>query len=129
MKKLNIGIATFEQMRDRSIAIAKGKYKPKRSEPKIWFTSMQSFARVLSEENQELLALIAKQEPESYRELEELTGRKVSNLSRTLKKMEAYGLVYLKKGKHGRIKPSFPYSGVRVDLPIVDMTREKQTAA
>ncbi len=129
MTTLKIGIATFEQMRDRSVAIAKGDYKPKRGEPKIWFTSMQSFARVLSEQNRELLGLIAQAQPESLQELEDMTGRKVSNLSRTLKKMEKYGIVTLKKGKQGRIKPLFPYSGFVLDLPVAAMAKENQKAA
>lgn len=33
-----------EQIRPRVIAIAKGKYKPKPGEPKIWYTSMKSVA-------------------------------------------------------------------------------------
>lgn len=118
MKTLRIGIASFEQMKQRSIAIAKGEYKRKPSDPKIWFTSMQSFARVLSERNRELLALIAEEQPESLQELEDLTGRKVSNLSRTLRKMEQYGIVTLERGRQGRIKPRFPYSGFQLNLPL-----------
>jgi len=52
---------------------------------------------VLSDENQHLLRTIAEQNPESLRSLEELTGRASSNLSRTLKKLEQYGLVRLHK--------------------------------
>jgi predicted transcriptional regulator len=124
MKTLKIGIMSYENMRAYTTAIAKGKYKRKPGEPKIWFTSMQSFARVLSERNRELLALIAEEKPESLRELEDLTGRKVSNLSRTLKKMEQYGIVTLERGRQGRIKPRFPYSGFQLNMPLSTMTNE-----
>ena len=123
MATLKIGIMSYEDMKAYTNAIAKGEYKRKRSEPKIWFTSMQSFARVLSEQNRELLALIANAQPSSLQELEDLTGRKVSNLSRTLKKMEQYGIVSLQKGKQGRVKPRFPYSGFQLNLPIAAMAK------
>ncbi len=60
-----------ERIRERMLAIAKGEYKPKHGEPKIWFTSMRSLA--------------------------ELTGRKPGNLSRTLKTMSNYGFVEMKR--------------------------------
>lgn len=34
------------QVRERMIAIARGEYKPKPSEPRIWFTLMKSLAEV-----------------------------------------------------------------------------------
>jgi hypothetical protein len=36
-----------------------GKYKPAAGEPKVWFTSAESFARVLSDRNRDLLGIIA----------------------------------------------------------------------
>ena len=38
MKVIKIGIAPQEKIRERVLAIAKGKIKPKVSDPKIWFT-------------------------------------------------------------------------------------------
>ena len=58
---------------------------------------MATMAAVLSEDNQELLRLIHDKHPKSLTELAELTGRQVPNLSRTLRMMEGYGLVKLKK--------------------------------
>lgn len=65
--------------------------------PTVWFPSMATMAAVLSEDNQALLRLIRDQRPKSLTELAELTGRQVPNLSRTLRMMESYGLVALKK--------------------------------
>ena len=59
---------------------------------------MATMAAVLSEDNQALLRLIRDRHPKSLTELAELTGRQVPNLSRTLRMMEGYGLVELKKG-------------------------------
>jgi predicted transcriptional regulator len=64
MKKITIGIMTQEKIRERMLAIAKGEYKPKPSEPKIWFTSMKSLAEVLSDDNRALLKTIRDLQPE-----------------------------------------------------------------
>ena len=93
MKSIVIGIMPQEQIRERIYAIAKGQYKPKANDPKIWFTSMKSLAEVLSDDNRALLKVIKNSRPESISSLAEMTGRKVSNLSRTLKTMSNYGIV------------------------------------
>ena len=65
--------------------------------PSIWFPSLASLAAVLSDDNRRLLRLIHDKQPKSLTELAELSGRKVPNLSRTLRMMEGYGLVALTK--------------------------------
>ena len=100
MKKLVIGIMPQEKIRERLRAIARGDYKPKASEPKIWFTSMKSLAEVLSDENRALLHVITETRPASIAELAETTGRKPSNLSRTLKTMSNYGIVDLRRERN-----------------------------
>ncbi len=88
---------TQKEIRERTLAIAEGRYKPKPDEPKIWFTSIRSLAEVLSDENQALLQVITDRKPGSIRELANITGRQSSNLSRTLKTLSAYGFVKLEK--------------------------------
>ena len=73
-KTVKVGIMPLEQFKHRTIAIAQGKYKPKKGEPKIWFRSMKSLANVLSEDNQTLLKLIVELQPKSIKELETITG-------------------------------------------------------
>ena len=97
MKVIKIGIAPQEKIRERILAIAEGEYKPKSSEPKIWFTSMRSLSQVLSDENRALLDVIRTSKPSSITELAVMTGRKQGNLSRTLKTMSRYGLVKMEK--------------------------------
>ena len=118
MATLKVGISSYEDMKARTMAIARGECKPKRGEPRIWFTSMGSFARVLSDRNRALLELIAASQPDSITELANLSGRAKSNLSRTLKTLEGYGLVRLKKGKGGKVSPRIPYSDIVLDMPI-----------
>ncbi len=81
MKTIAIGIMPQEQIRTRMLAIASGKYKPKRGEPKVWFTSMKSLAEVLSDENRALLKIIAETRPKSISALARVVGRKQGNLS------------------------------------------------
>jgi predicted transcriptional regulator len=97
MKAIVIGILPQERIRERMLSIARGKYKPKASEPKIWFTSMRSLAEVLSDENRALLKVIQEAKPQSISSLADLTGRKPGNLSRTLKTMSNYGFVEMKR--------------------------------
>ncbi|HSW71277.1 MAG TPA: transcriptional regulator, partial [Gammaproteobacteria bacterium] len=99
---VKVGIMPLEQFKKRTIAIARGNYKPKKDEPKIWFRSMRSLAHVLSEENQELLKLIVDKQPQSIKELEGVTGRSANNLLRTLRMLENYGFVKLEEGARGR---------------------------
>jgi len=98
-KVLTIGLMSKSEYCKRTIAIAKGEYIPKKDEPKIWFESIQSMAQVLSEDNRALLRIILEKEPSSLKELEDVTGRKSSNLSRTLKMMSRFGLIELTKEK------------------------------
>jgi predicted transcriptional regulator len=118
MNTLKIGIASYDQYKARTIAIARGEYIPPANGPKIWFTSLESFAKLLSERNRALLALIAETQPGSLQELAEKTGRAKSNLSRTLKTMERYGLVQFEEG-HGRnLAPRVKYTDLVVDVPL-----------
>jgi predicted transcriptional regulator len=97
MRTIKIGIMSQKEIRERTLAIAQGKYKPKPNEPKIWFTSLRSLAEVLSDENQVLLQIIIEKKPGSITELAKITGRQLSNLSRTLKTLSSYGFVKLEK--------------------------------
>jgi len=118
MKKLRIGIASFADMKARTLAVARGELKPGPDEPKLRFTSIESLARVLSDRNRLLLDLIIEQQPKSLAELEALSGRAKSNLSRTLKTMERFGLVELVKGAGGTLEPRVPYNEIQLDLPM-----------
>ena len=120
-KKVKVGIMPLGKFKNHTISIAKGEYRPKLDEPKIWFSSMKSLANVLSEKNQELLRLIIDAQPQSVSELEPLTGRKANNLLRTLRTMENYGFVQLvegKKGNRGKIPllPKVIYNMADIEL-------------
>ena len=116
-KTIKIGVISHENYKKRTIAIARGEYKPKRGEPKVWFESVQSMAQVLSSENQELLRIINEQKPESLKELEVISGRKRSNLSRTLKTMSRYGIVGLVKQER-TVKPIVKATDFKVEFGL-----------
>jgi len=120
MKTVYVGIMTKEAYKQRTIAIARGEYKPKKNEPKIWFESLKSMAQILSNENRQLLKIILKNKPASLTELEAITGRKKSNLSRTLKTLERYGIVVLHREKN-KIVPEVKATDFRVEFGLDSM--------
>lgn len=119
MSTLKVGIASYEEMKAMTLAIARGQRRLGPKEPRVWFPSTESFAKVLSAGNRELLRTIAEKLPGSLDELAALTGRKKSNLSRTLKTMANYGLVRLERGERGRIAPKVAHDRVELELPLV----------
>jgi len=116
MKRLKIGVLSREKYKTRTLAIARGEYVPALDEPKVWFESVRSMAQVLSEENRALLKLILETHPQSLVELAQRSGRAASNLSRTLKSMERYGLVHFEQGSNRQLAPRVNYSGVELEM-------------
>jgi predicted transcriptional regulator len=119
MTTLKVGIASYDEMKALTLALARGQRKLAPREPRVWFPSTESFAKVLSAGNRDLLRVIAESAPESLDDLATLTGRKKSNLSRTLKTMANYGLVRLERGVRGRIAAKVAYDRVELELPLV----------
>ncbi len=116
-RTIKIGIISRKNYKKRTLAIAKGEYKPRRGEPKVWFESVQSLAQILSSENQELLRIIDEKKPKSLKELEAVSGRKRSNLSRTLKTMSRYGIVDLVKQER-TVKPVVKATDFKVEFGL-----------
>ena len=121
---VKIGIMPKKTYIERTVAIAKGDYKPSPNEPKIWFESMQSMAQVLSNENQELLKIIEEKKPCSLAELEKLSHRKKSNLSRTLKLLERYGVVKFETTSGKRKKPLVMATDFEVSFGLSTMAND-----
>jgi predicted transcriptional regulator len=129
MSTLRIGIATYEEMKARTMAIARGEITPSPTDPKVWFPSMESAGKVLSAGNMMLLGVIASQRPQSLDELAQITGRHKSNLSRTLHTMEKYGLVDLVHGERGRIVPNVLHQDVSIGFSINESSQTKVTSS
>jgi predicted transcriptional regulator len=106
MKTLKVGVASREAYKKRTLAIAKGEYVPARG----------TLSQVLSDQNRDLLKLILETSPQSLNELAERSGRATSNLSRTLRTMERYGLVHFEQGPNRQLVPHVNYSGVELEM-------------
>jgi predicted transcriptional regulator len=117
MKTLHIGIAPPGYVKRRMIEIARGgKVHP--GEPKLWVSSLESLAKVLSDKNMRLLQTIRSSRPQSLTELARLSGRAVSNLSRTLHSLERLGLVEFQEMSRGRKVPTAIYTKVKLECTI-----------
>jgi len=115
---LRIGIAPRDYIKRRSIEIASGKRHRNPNEPKIWFTSLDAIGRVLSEKNMLLLEVIRNSEPRSLTELAKAVGAAKSNMSRTLNKLEEFGLIVFEPQDGGRVAPRVVYDSVAVDIQL-----------
>lgn len=74
--------------------------------PTVWFDTWRQLVGVLSDENRQLLKTMRSARPQTVAELAKLSGRAPSNLSRTLKNLQAHGLVRLHRAEAGRaIRP------------------------
>ena len=69
MSTLKVGIGNPEEMKARTMRIARGEQKPKPGEPTVWFVSTTSFAKFMSASNCEMLRIIHEQQPASLEEL------------------------------------------------------------
>ncbi|AKG68817.1 TPA: MarR family transcriptional regulator [Serratia fonticola] len=127
MKAL-IGVMSEDLIRRRTLAIAKGDYKPEPGEPKVWFTSMIALAQVLSNENIALLRLMDEQKPKTLTELADLSGRKISNLSVTLKTLNSHGFVRLEKDGRS-VKPVALFTDFDIQVNQKYATMQSQEVA
>lgn len=104
-KVMRVGVMPREEFKARTIAIARGELKPKRTDPKVWFDSAHTMSQVLNNENRRLLAVIDHERPQSVKALSELIGRTPGNVSRTLKTMQRYGIAELRETGKGSKRP------------------------
>lgn len=128
MTTLKVGIADYDEMKDRTLRIARGEEKPAPDDPKVWFTSTESFAQILSSGNRALLRVINEQSPGSLEELSRITGRTKPSLSRTLKTMAHYGLVRMDTGEGQKLVPKVLHDRVALDLPLFERRDAKGEA-
>lgn len=112
---LHIGIASREFIHKRMLDIAKGMRRQRADEPRVWFTSAEALARVLSKKNMLLIEMIRHAEPASVTELAERVGRKKTNVLRSLKTLKQFDIVDFEEGEGGRKAPRLNYDDFRVD--------------
>lgn len=115
---LRVSIAPQAAIKAYTRDIASGRRRRTIEDPDVWFSSIESFAKVLSEKNRALLSMIAEQHPESIEALAEASGRATSNLSRTLRTMQHYKLVRIEKGKGRRLKPVVNFKKLKLTFSV-----------
>jgi len=112
---LHIGIAPREYIHRRMLDIAKGAVRRPPNEPRVWFTSAEALARVLSKKNMLLIEMIRHCEPASVTELARMVGRNKTNVLRSLKTLKDFEIVDFDDGEGGRRTPRLNYDDFRVD--------------
>jgi predicted transcriptional regulator len=91
-----IKVQSLRSLRDEMIAVARGERKAPAEAARPSFDSVGAMIRLLTPENRRLLALIRDGKPDSIASLAAASGRSQPNLSRTLAKLEAAGLVAMR---------------------------------
>jgi len=91
MKKYKV--QSLNALKEEMKAVARGERPAPRDASRPSFNSVDAIVRLLTPENRKLLAIIRDQRPQSVAQLVELTGRAQPNLTRTIAKLEAAGLV------------------------------------
>lgn len=117
-KVLKVGIASRAVIERYTRDVVAGRRRRGSDDPDIWFSSIESFAKVLSDRNRDLLAIIDGRSFDSLESLAAATGRAKSNLSRTLRTMERYGLVRLESGDGRRLRPVVTFDQVELTLKV-----------
>lgn len=117
---IRVGIASLDQMRDRTLSIARGEWARDEDEPKVWFTSIDALARIFSERSMLLLEMIRNSEPLSVKDLAARTAREEAELVHELHVFERVGLLDIKEDEEGFIQEfkRTPFNKIRAEAEV-----------
>ena len=121
-------IQSLRELRDEMKAVVRGQKPAPADAARPSFNSVEALVRLLTPENRRLLSLIRDRKPESVTELRAWTGRAQPNLSRTLAKLEAAGLVTMKPGNGRRKVPQVRVRKITVQIDPCDEQDRLQMA-
>ncbi|MEJ3625788.1 transcriptional regulator [Vibrio vulnificus] len=93
--KAKIGILSEELARKRMIRIAEGKVTSEEPHHQFLFESLAVLSQLLSNENVELLNLIAREKPNSLDELAEMSGRSIKDVTDAFEALSSKGFACL----------------------------------
>lgn len=108
-------IVTHRQLREEMVAVARGQQAAPAGAGGVSFESVEGLMRLLTPENRQLLAIIRDRRPRSIAELAAFSGRAAPNLTRTLAKLEAAGIVRM-DDDHRRKVPTAIVRRLRVEI-------------
>lgn len=92
-------IQSLSQLEAEMRAVARGEKPAPKDAAQPSFNSVEALIRLLTPENRQLMAIIRDNQPASITALAKMTGRAAPNLTRTLQKLEAAGLIKIKTDK------------------------------
>jgi predicted transcriptional regulator len=133
IKQERVKSSTFQEFKDFTLAVARGKREVDPNEPKIWmetqtggtssgtavqFTSLEAGAKLLSAKNRELLRLIVTRNPQSVTELADMAHRAPQNVQRTLHRLSAAGIVRLSPGEGRAVRPTLTARKVHIEIDL-----------
>ncbi|OIQ94956.1 MarR family protein [mine drainage metagenome] len=111
-------VQTLQELKAEMLAVARGERPVPADAGGVSYESAGAVLRLLTAENRELLAAIDQTHPESVAALAKQLHRAEPNVSRTLSKLEACGLVRLRQGKGKAKIPEVLARRIRVDIDV-----------
>ncbi|MCC7273014.1 MAG: MarR family transcriptional regulator [Alphaproteobacteria bacterium] len=114
-------IQSHHDLKAQLKAVARGEQPAPADAAQPTFESIEALTRILTPENRSLLATIRDRKPQSIAELAAMTGRAAPNVTRTLTKLEAVGLVRMTLVARRKV-PTAAASRVRVDIDPYSMS-------
>ena len=109
-------IISHHDLKTEMQAVARGERPAPPDAGQTSFNSVEALTRLLTPENRQLLAMIRDCKPQSVAELAVLTGRAAPNLTRTLEKLCAAGLVRMQAGSGRRRAPTAEVSRITIEI-------------
>lgn len=109
-------IISHRDLKEEMQAVARGERPAPADAGQASFNSVEALTRLLTPENRQLLATIRDRQPKSVAELAALTGRSAPNLSRTLEKLCAAGLVRMQPTGGRRRAPTAEVGKIRIEI-------------
>ena len=119
---MRLKIQSMQALRAEMLSVARGERKAPVGAGRVSFESAEAVMRLLTPENRRLLAAIERKKPASVADLARLVGRAEPNVSRTLAKLVAAGLVRLKPGAGKAKVPEVAIRRLTVDIDICQQT-------
>ena len=109
-------IISHHELKTEMQAVARGERPAPPEAGQASFNSVEALTRLLTPENRLLLAVIRDRKPQSVAELATLTGRAASNLTRTLEKLCAAGLVRMQATGGRRKAPTAEVGRIMIEI-------------